>query len=114
MEKRLRQFDGDHHRCGDTARSTPSLAKLLAPATKRPAFEHSPSSVAHEMPTIGMTTTEHATVFEQPSDSFSTLVRTSNLAAPLPSTSVKAAISAGGNAAPTAASGGMVSAVQAG
>ena len=64
------------------------------------------------MPSIGITTTEHVTLSEQPSDSFSTAVRTSNLTLPLPSPSVKAASSAGGKAAPTAASGAMVSAVQ--
>ena len=44
----------------------------------------------------------------------STSLRTSNWTEPLPATSVKAACSAGGNAAPTAASGGIVSAVHAG
>ena len=112
MENRLRQLDADHHSWPETARSTPSLAKLLAPGSKRPALEHSLSSVAHEMPLIGMTTTEQATLSEQPRDSFSMSVRTSNFTEPLPSASEKAAISAGGKAAPIAASGAIVSAVQ--
>ncbi len=65
-------------------------------------------------PTIGITTTEQATLSLQPSDSFSTSLRTSNWTEPVPSVSVKAAISAGGKAAPTAASGGMWLASQAG
>jgi hypothetical protein len=55
----------------------------------------------------------HATSWLQPSDSFSTSLRTSKRTEPLPSRSLKAAISAAGKAAPTAASGGMWSASQA-
>jgi hypothetical protein len=54
-----------------------------------------------------MTITVHATLWLQPSDSFSISLRTSNCTEPAPSASLNAAISAEGNAAPTAASGGM-------
>ena len=66
------------------------------------------------MPEIGTTTIEQAVLWLQPRDSFSTSERTSNWTSPLPSSSVNAAISAGGNAESTAASGGMWSLSQAG
>ena len=65
-------------------------------------------------PTIGITTTEQAILLLQPSDSFSVVSADLELDRPAPSSSVKAAISAGGKAAPTAASGGMRAESQAG
>ena len=62
---------------------------------------------SQESPLIGITSIVHATLWLQPSDSFSTSLRTSNCTLPAPSWSLNAAISAGGKAAPTAASGGM-------
>ena len=115
--KRLRQLDSDHHSAGPTATSIPSFAKLLEPGGKRPCLRQLRSAndgdaagASQLIPAIGITTMEHATVSLQPSDSFSTSLRTSNCTSPLPEESVKAAISAAGNAAPTAASGGIESA----
>ena len=97
------------------------MAKLLDPGANRPPLRQAWSARVIGLcgwsqlsPTIGITTIEQATLWLQPSDSFSTSLRTSNCTSPVPSASVNAAISAGGNAAPTAASGGMWSASQAG
>ena len=61
-----------------------------------------------------MTSMVHAVVWLHPSDSFSTSERTSNCTSPRPSWPVNAATSAAGKAAPTAASGGIVSVLHAG
>src|SRR6478672_10825196 len=97
----------------------PSPAMLLEPGAKRPSLRQARSSRvggdagwAQLSPTIGMTTIEQAVLSLQPSDSFSTSLRSSKLTEPLPSSSVNAAISAGGNAASTAASGGIEVALQ--
>src|SRR6478735_10616311 len=114
IEKRFFQLEADHHSAGETAWSAPSLAKLLEPGRKRPPLRQASSARAVSsdgasqlIPTIGITTIVQATSWLQPSDSFSVSERTSNWTWPVPSASVKAAISAGGKAAPTAASGGM-------
>ena len=121
MVKRFLHCEADHHTVGETAWSTPSEAKLPLPGTKRPVRRQALSDAvggedgwSQESPTIGMTTIEHAVSWLQPSDSFSTSERTSNCTSPRPSRSVKAASSAAGKAAPTAASGGIWSAWQAG
>jgi hypothetical protein len=63
--------------------------------------------LSHDNPLMGMTTIEHSTLWLQPSDSFSTSLRTSYSTDPAPSASLNAASSAAGKAASTAASGGM-------
>ena len=113
-------MDADHHSAGETAWSTPSLAKLLEPGGKRPPLRQASSAIvagsdgwSQDRPLIGMTTMEQSTLWLQPSDSFSTSLRTSNSTEPVPSASVNAAISAGGKAASTAASGAMCAESQA-
>ena len=121
---RFFQFDADHHSDGETAWSTAIPAKLLEPGAHCPVLRHAFSTAVRSLstaveawsqliPAIGMTTIEHAVLWLQPSDSFSTSERTSNWTEPLPSASVNAAISAGGKAESAAASGGMWAASQA-
>jgi hypothetical protein len=107
---RLRQLDSLHQYSGDTAASTPSLAKLFDPGRRLPvASQASVLGVSAQLsPMMGITTIEHGVVSEHPSDSFSVADRTSKLTCPVPLAPVNAATSAGGNDAPTAASGGMV------
>ena len=118
IENRLRQLDADHHSAGETAWSTPSLAKLLEPGGNWPPLRQASSAIvagsdglSQDSPLIGMTTIEHATLSLQPSDSFSTSLRTSNSTEPVPSTSVNAASSAAGKAASDGRLGRHVGAV---
>ena len=69
IEKRLRQLQADHHSEGETAWSTPWLAKLLLPGGNWPPRRQAWSAgVGGEdgwsqlSPLIGITTIEHATV----------------------------------------------------
>src|SRR4051794_35756239 len=98
------QFDAAHQHSGETLASTPRLAKLLLPGRNWPARRQLRSAAARSgslsaqlRPMIGMATIEHATLSEQPSDSFSIELRTSNWVSPEPSRLVKADCSAGGN-----------------
>src|SRR5689334_15858709 len=115
---RFFQFDAAHQYRGETEASTPRLAKLLVPGRNWPARRQLRSAAARSgflsaqlRPMIGMTTIEQATFSEQPSDSFSIALRTSNSVLPVPSRLVNADCSAGGNDEPTAASGGIVAEV---
>src|SRR5689334_20318637 len=113
MLKRLSQFDGDHHSDGETVVATPRLSKLLLPGSKAPVSLQSFALASAQLrPMIGMTTTEQGTALEQPSASFSWLVRTSKSARPLPSVPVKAAISLVGSTFSAEAAGGIVFASQ--
>src|SRR5450830_1826547 len=96
---RLRQLEADHQKDPSTARFGLSwLFVFGAPGAKCAVLTHSASVSMQLMPMIGMTTIEHGTDVEQPSDWFSAAVRISNGTEPVPSARVGAACSFAGSA----------------
>src|SRR5215831_13223661 len=109
---RLFQFDADHHSAPTTAVSPKALSTSEengSPGAYRPVFSHWPTSAVASSPgagswsggswvpeasqltpMIGITTSAHGTVWEQPSDAFCCAVQTTKLARPVPSVAVGA------------------------
>ena len=85
------QFEADDQNPGATA-SCGAWPLLTLPGGRTPAWLQgaSGSGSVQLMPSIGMTSSVHGTVSEQPSDWFSSDVRTSNGKVPVPSGLVNA------------------------